>query len=194
MKPTTLMTTLAATALFAVPAFAEEAALKARIAELEAQLAEYEAEKELEAANVALYDKMDLEAFTAHDMETIGEIHAHDVKVIFPDGSLTEGMFPAHEAQIDWLFTTFSDITIPEHPIKFGSGEWTAGLSVTKGTWDSPMHLPDGRVLEPSGKPFEHNVVTLVRWEAGQIAEEYVMWDNFDLYAQIGALEGMICK
>lgn len=54
------------------------------------------------------------------------------------------------------------------------------------------MHLMDGRVLEPTGMSFEVHIVTLVHWKDGQIAEDYLMWDNFDWYRQIGALEAIV--
>lgn len=164
----------------------EVSSLKARVAELEAQVESFEAEKALEAKNVALYDEMDLVAFTGHDMKRIAEIHADDVVVYNPDGSVTRGMTPNHERELQWLFDTFPDIEINEHPIKFGSGDWTAGMSVTTGTFSEPMKLADGSEISPTGKPFKIRIVTLVRWEDGRIAEEYLFWDNLDWNRQIG--------
>lgn len=157
----------------------------AKIAELEAKIAIFEAEKSLEKKNIALYDKMDLVAFTQHDMKTIQEIHADDVLVYNPDGSLTKGM-DKHTGEMQWLFDTFPDIEINEHPIKFGSNNWTAGMSVTTGTFSAPMKLQNGTVIPPTGKKFSIRIVTLVRWENGRIAEEYLFWDNADWNKQIG--------
>lgn len=92
----------------------------------------------------------------------------------------------SHERELQWLFDTFPDIEINEHPIKFGSGDWTAGMSVTTRTFSEPMKLADGSEISPTGKPFEIRIVTLVRWEDGRIAEEYLFWDNLDWNRQIG--------
>ncbi|WKY58631.1 ester cyclase [Vibrio sp. SNU_ST1] len=192
LLPLTLLISLSSASAFA--GNDDVKVLKAKINQLEEKVAMYEAEKTLEAANVARYDKMDLVAFTNHDLDMIGDLHAADVKVINPDGSLTSGWEHNHKAEMEWLFSTYSDVKITEHPIKFGSGDWTAGMSVIKGTWDTPMPLIDGRVLKPTGKAFSTHIVTLVRWEDGQIAEEYLMWDNMDWYGQIGALEAIIGK
>lgn len=160
-------------------------ALKAQINQLEEKVAIFEAEKVLEANNIALYDQMDLEAFTQHDMKTIQAIHADDVLVYNPDGSLTEGM-DKHKHEMQWLFDTFPDIAINQHPIKFGSDNWTAGMSVTTGTFTAPMKLQNGTVIQPTGKSFSIRIVTLVRWDNGRIAEEYLFWDNADWNKQIG--------
>lgn len=88
-------------ALFGVAACTntdDTAALKGQIAELQAKVDAFEAEKALEAKNIALYDKMDLVAFTAHDMDTIKGIHGDDVVVYNPDGSVTRGMTPKTRA------------------------------------------------------------------------------------------------
>lgn len=159
--------------------------LKAQVSDYQKQVARFEAKKALETKNIALYDKMDLVAFTNHDMDTIAEIHADDVKVYNPDGSLTSGM-KNHRGEMQWLFDTFPDIVIEEHPIKFGSGDWTAGMSVTKGTFSAPMKLPNGDSIPPTGKTFKVHIVTLVKWKDGQIEEEYLFWDNADWNKQIG--------
>jgi ketosteroid isomerase-like protein len=159
--------------------------LQKQIDKLQAQVDANKAEKELEANNIALYDKMDLVAFSQHDMKTIAEIHSDNVEVINPDGSITKGM-DKHKGEMQWLFDTFSDIDITDHPIKFGSGNWTAGMSVTSGTFDKPMKLQDGTVIPPTGKKFSIHICTLVRWENGKIAEEYLFWDNLDWNKQIG--------
>jgi ketosteroid isomerase-like protein len=165
------------------------AKLEIKISKLQQELDVYHAKEARETRNIALYDKMDLEAFATHDMKTIKEIHADNVVVYNPDGSITKGMTPNHANEMQWLFDTFPDITINAHPIKFGSGDWTAGMSVTKGTFSAPMKLPNGKVIQPTGKPFEIRIVTLVKWKDGRIAKEYLFWDNLDWNRQIGISE-----
>lgn len=162
------------------------AELKTKIQELEAKVKAFEDEKALVAKNIALYDKMDLVAFNDHDMETISQIHSDDVKVINPDGSLVDGMNPAHRDQLQWMFDSFSDIKVESHPVKFGSGNWTAGMGATTGTFDRPMKLPNGKVIQPTGKKFSVNICTLVLWENGRIKKEYLFWDQDSWNKQIG--------
>lgn len=158
--------------------------LKARIAELEAQVAAYEAERAQTKRHLELYDELDLVAFNNRDMKRLAELHAEDVIVYNPDGKVTTPYEP-HEGELMFLFEAF-DLMIPEHPIGFGYGEWTAGIANVEGKWVNPITLPDGTVLEPTGKTVRLKVATIARWENERIAEEYLFWDNADWNQQIG--------
>jgi hypothetical protein len=46
------------------------------------------------------------------------------------------------------------DIKIKTHPIRFGSGTWTAVTGVMTGTFTKPMPTPDGKSIVPTGKRF----------------------------------------
>ncbi len=168
---------------------AEVKRLKSKVAELENELDRFRKEKETVRKNLSLYDELDLEAFNKRDMERIAEIHAPNVKVYNTDNSLTEGMFPTHEAELNFLFKTFSDFDIYEHPIGFGEEDWTAGIAKCRGTFDTPMTLPNGTVIQPTGKKFEVRVATIAKWEDGRIVEEWLFWDYQDWFRQIGIIQ-----
>ncbi len=179
-----------ASVLMSFDAFAEDdvAVLKARIAELEAQVAAYDAERKQTAQHLATFDELDLVAFNNRDTKRLAEIHAADVKVYNPDGSLTTSYAGHHDKDLEFLFDKF-DWQIPEHIIGFGHDEWTAGVSISTGKWVKPITLPNGHVLEPTGKEFTIRVATLARWENGRIVEEHLFWDNAHLNRQIGLVE-----
>ena len=160
------------------------AALQARIAELEAQVAAHATERAQTARHLETFAEMDLVAFNNRDMDRIREIHADNVIVYNPDGGETS-LFPPHAEELQFLFDTF-DLKIPEHIVSFGFGEWTAGISIPEGRWVKPITTPDGTVLQPTGKPVRLKVATIARWENGRIAEEYLFWDNADWDRQIG--------
>ncbi len=160
--------------------------LESRIVELEEELMKYKEAEDLVQRNLDTFDELDLVAFNNRDMERIAEIHAPDVRVINPDGTVTTPYYPDHEDELAFLFHIFPDFSINEHPIGFGQGNWTAGLSISTGTFFNPMELPDGTVIEPTGKSYEVRVVTLANWEDGRIVEEYLIWDNQDWMSQIG--------
>ncbi|MGD1838437.1 MAG: ester cyclase [Nitrososphaeraceae archaeon] len=159
--------------------------LETQVDILEKKVKMFEKEKALIQKNIVLFDKIDLEAFTNHDMKTIKEIYSDNVRVYNPDGSMTAGI-ALNERNLRQLFNTFPDIKITEHPIKFGFGNWTAGIGVTKGTWSNPMILTNGTVLQPTGKSFEMKIATLIKWNDGRIEEEHLFWDNEDWNKQIG--------
>ena len=181
-----IMVTLAA--LVACSNNAEVEQLKSKVAQLEDKLDGFRNEKKTVRKNLALYDELDLEAFNKRDMKRIAEIHAPDVKVYNTDNSLTEGMFPTHEAELNFLFKTFSDFDIYEHPIGFGEGDWTAGIAKCRGTFDTPMALPNGAIIQPTGKKFEVRVATIAQWKDGRIVEEWLFWDYQDWFRQIGII------
>ncbi len=158
--------------------------LKAKIAKLEAQVASYKAERAITAKNLKTFDDLDLIAFNNRDIELIKQIHATDVKVYNPDGTITEPAAP-HVEELQFLFDTF-DFKVAEHILQFGFGDWTAGISISEGKWIKPLTLPDGTVLQPTGKSVSLKIATIARWENGRIAEEYLFWDNADWNRQIG--------
>ena len=158
--------------------------LKAEIDRLQAQVDTYKAERAVTARNLKTFDDLDLVAFNNRDMELIKQIHAENVKVYNPDGTITEPMAP-HAKELQFLFDTF-DFKVAEHIVGFGFGEWTAGISISKGKWVKPITMPDGKVLQPTGKPVSVKIATIARWKNGRIAEEYLFWDNADWNQQIG--------
>jgi hypothetical protein len=160
--------------------------LKSQIELLQQKISQYELEQDTVQGNLDLFDELDLVAFNNRDMKRIAEIHMPDVKVINRDGKVTEPFDPDHKAELEFLFNTFPDFSINEHTIGFGQGNWTAGLSISTGTFLNPITLEDGTVIEPTGESFEVRIVTLANWEDGRIVEEYLIWDNEDWMRQIG--------
>lgn len=159
--------------------------LRAKVTELQAQVDAHEAERAATAKHLEIFDELDLVAFNNRDMERIKQIHADDVKVYNPDGTITEPMTPHHADELQFLFDTF-DFKVVEHIVGFGFGEWTAGISISTGKWVKPITMPDGTVLQPTGKPVSVKIATIARWENDRISEEYLFWDNADWNRQIG--------
>ncbi len=73
-----------------------------------------------------------------------------DVVVTWPDAHETTGI-ERHIADLKALFKFAPDIKIKVHPIRFGSGTWTAVFSVMTGTFTEPMLTPDGKTIPPTG-------------------------------------------
>ncbi len=78
------------------------------------------------------------------------------------------------------------DITIKVHPIRFGSGSWTAVTGVMTGTFTKPMPTPDGKTIAPTGKRFALGMVTIGHWKGATMDHEWLVWDNQDFMNQIG--------
>lgn len=159
--------------------------LQKEIVKLQSIIDAHNAEREQTKKHLAIFDELDLIAFNNRDMKRLAEIHADDVKVINPNGNLSTPYAPKHVEELKFLFEKF-DAKIPEHIIGFGYGEWTAGVSITKGKWVKPIVLSNGKILQPTGKTFEMPVATLAKWKNGRIVEEHLFWDNAHLNAQVG--------
>jgi hypothetical protein len=118
--------------------------------------------------------------------ERLGESHAKDILVHYPDGHTSKGI-DAHIAELKHMFDFAPDTHIDVHPVRIGSGEWTAVIGIIQGTFTRPMPLPDGKSIPPTGKPYKLNMATIGHWtKAGVMDEEYLFWDNLEFMKQIG--------
>jgi SnoaL-like polyketide cyclase len=60
------------------------------------------------------------------------------------------------------------------HPyyILFGEGDFTCFVTHFTGTFTAPLEMPDGTVIQPTGKPFDVLYSTAARWRDDKIIEE----------------------
>ena len=136
-------------------------------------------------ANLAVFDRLDFDVFSNQKWDELGESHAQDIVVTWPDGHETRGI-DAHIADLKKLFVFAPDIAITEHPIRFGSGSWTTATGVMTGTFSAPMPIGDGQSIPTTGKAFALDMVTVGHWTAGKMDHEWLFWDNADFMKQIG--------
>jgi hypothetical protein len=109
--------------------------------------------------NLALFDRLDFEAWNNRDWDLFRELHAEDVHVS-GYGATTNGI-DEHVGWAEALLAQVPDAKIIGHPIRIGAGDWTAVVGVNG----------DGSMA-----------ATIARWEGGRIAEEYL----FSLMAGAG--------
>jgi len=113
--------------------------------------------------------------------------HAENIKVYYPDGFITEGLYPQHIDMLTPMFVFAPDTKIEQHPIKFGSGDWTTVIGVMEGTFSKPMPIGNGKTIPPTGKKFKLSMATIAHWGPdGKMTEEYLFWDNQSFMKQIG--------
>ena len=101
--------------------------------------------------NLALFDRLDFEAWNGRDWDLFRQLHADDVHVE-GFGQTTDGI-EAHLAWAQAFIAQVPDSTIVAHPIRIGAGDWIAVTGVGN----------DGSTS-----------ATIARWEDGRIAEEYL--------------------
>ena len=136
--------------------------------------------------HIATFDDLDFNVFTHQKWDELKKSHSKDVIVHWPDGHQTKGI-EKHIEDLKAMFVYAPDTRILEHPVKFGSGEWTSVIGVMEGTFTAPMPVLSGKPIPPTGKAFKLAMNTVGRWNAqGTLDEEYLFWDNQTYMQQIG--------
>jgi predicted ester cyclase len=131
------------------------------------------------------FDTLDFDVFSNQKWDRLHESHAKDIVVTWPDGHETRGI-DKHIEDLKAMFVFAPDIAIKTHPIRFGSGAWTAVTGVMTGTFTKPMPLPDGKSIPPTGKRFAIGMATIGHWKNGTMDHEWLFWDNQDFMTQLG--------
>ena len=135
--------------------------------------------------NLKIFDTLDFDVFSNQKWDRLQESHAADIVVTWPDGRETQGI-DRHIADLKAMFVYAPDIAIKVHPIRFGSGTFTAVTGVMTGTFTRPMPTPDGKVIQPTGKRFALSMATVAHWNGKAMDHEWLFWDNQDFMRQIG--------
>ena len=135
--------------------------------------------------NLKVFDTLDFDVFSNQKWDRLGESHSKDIVVTWPDGHETKGL-EKHIEDLKGLFVFAPDITIKEHPIRFGSGSWTTATGVMTGTFSNPMPIGAGKSIPATGKRFALGMATVGHWVNGTMDHEWLFWDNADFMKQIG--------
>lgn len=152
---------------------------------MKAELKKIQDERSAIEKNLATFDTLDYVIFTNQQWERFHESHAKDIKVYWPDGHMTQGL-DVHIEDLKALFVHAPDTRITEHPIRIGSGKYTAVTGVFEGTFTKPLPLGGGKFIQPTGKAFKMPMATVGVWENGVMVEEHLFWDNQTYMKQIG--------
>jgi hypothetical protein len=178
---------IAAVTLGAGQALADDtSSSKSPVPALLQELSKYQDSEKTVGKNIDTFDTLDFEVYTHQKWDRLGESHAQDILVHYPDGHTTKGLHDHIEA-LKPMFVFAPDTRIETHPVKFGSGEWTAVIGVLQGTFTKPMPIGDGKTIAPTGKTYKLTMATIGHWTpAGVMDEEYLFWDNLDFMKQIG--------
>lgn len=138
-------------------------------------------------ANLDIMHRVDT-AWNERDFETLEQLHAPDGVFFFtiPGGANQQD----HLQEMRNFLEAFPDhqIEMP-HLVLFGQGDMITAVSRSSGTHTAPFTLPDGRVIEPTGRVVNMVMTTVARVENGQFVEEIVSFDSLDFFSQLGVAE-----
>lgn len=159
--------------------------MQAKIEEMKKEIKKYTDEKAMIAKNIETFDTLDFVVFSNQEWTRLHESHSKDIRVNWPDGHYTTGI-ERHIEDLKALFVYAPDTSIKVHPIKIGSGDFTAVTGIMTGTFTKPMPIGDGKFIQPTGKKFSIPMCTIGHWKDGVMIEESLFWDNATYMKQIG--------
>lgn len=177
-----VLLTITATMVFGTKSFSQS---KPSVASLQKQIKELTAKNVLVEKNLIKFDTLDFTIFTNQEWTRFHESHSKDIKVNWPDGHFTIGL-ARHIEDLKAMFVYAPDTRIKEHPVRFGSGNYTAVTGIMEGTFTAPMPIGDGKFIQPTGKSFKLPMATIGIWKDGVMVEEYLYWDNQTYMNQLG--------
>lgn len=158
---------------------------QAEVTKLRNQIKELTAGNELVQQYLAKFDTLDYTVFSNQQWVRLHESHAADIIVHWPDGHFTKGI-EKHIEDLKAMFVYAPNTNIKQHPIRFGSKEFTCVVGVMTGTFSKPMPIGGGKFIEPTGKSFSLPMCTVGIWKDGVMTEEYLFWDNQTYMNQLG--------
>jgi hypothetical protein len=139
-----------------------------------------------ERKHLKIFDELDFDIFTHQKWDRLGESHARNIKVHWPDAHTTDGI-EKHIADLAALFVWAPDTRITEHQFRLANGQLTAVTGEMKGTFTKPMPDGTGGWIKPTGKAYKLPMATVGIWNRrNTMDEEYLFWDNQTFFAQIG--------
>ena len=132
------------------------------------------------------FDSLDFQFYSNQKWDSFAISHDANIKVYYPDGAITSGLYPQHIDMLTPMFAFAPDTKITSHPVKFGTGDWTTVIGEMEGTFSKPMPIGNGKTIPPTGKKFKLSMCTVGHWKDGKMIEEYLFWDNQSFMKQIG--------
>ena len=140
----------------------------------------------IERKHLKIFDELDFDIFSHQKWDRLGESHARNIRVNWPDGHFTDGI-DKHIADLAALFVWAPDTRIEQHPFRLANGQLTAVTGEMLGTFTKPMPDGKGGWIKPTGKAFQLPMATVGIWNRhNTMDEEYLFWDNQAFFAQIG--------
>ena len=93
------------------------------------------------------------------------------------NGQVTTGI-EKHIDDLKAMFVYAPNTQIKQHPLRFGSANYTAVTGITTGTFSKPMPIGNGKFIQPTGKSFSLTTCKIGIWKDAAMSEEYLYWDN----------------
>jgi len=132
--------------------------------------------------------KMGDDAFNDRDYAVLEKVHHPDMIAFVPGSAEPIYGRVAHDVAIRQMLRTFPDIRVhcDPYPIQFGSGDWITVVTNVTGAFAGELVLPDGTLIQPTGKGFDVEFAQTTRWHGDQLIWISAFWDTALQAQQIG--------
>lgn len=90
--------------------------LQAKVDSLQNQLKKFTDEKALTEMRIAKFDTLDFDFYSNQKWDKFTHNHADNIKVFYPDGSITTGLYPQHIDQLTPMFVFAPDTKLKRIP------------------------------------------------------------------------------
>lgn len=160
-------------------------ALQAKVDSLQTELKNFTDEKAMVEQHLVRFDSLDFDVYSHAKWDLLNVSHDDNIIVNYPDGHQTKDI-QTHIEELKPMFVFAPDTRIVEHPIRFGSGDYTCVTGYILGTFSKPMPIGGGKTIPPTGKSFKLPMCTVGHWRNGRMIEESLFWDNQAFMKQIG--------
>jgi ketosteroid isomerase-like protein len=110
------------------------------------------------------------DAFNARDFAAVDTVHHPDMVAYIPGNGQPIYGSVAHAAAMQQMLRIFPDMHVnTPYPIQFGSGDWITVITHATGTFRGQMVLPNGKVIAPTGKPFDVEFGQTAKWDGDRL-------------------------
>lgn len=131
------------------------------------------------------------DSWNGQNWDVFRKRHSEDTAVYWPGQPEPTRGRHNHEDESKEFFKTFPDNHLINRPYKilFAQGNHTCSVADFYGTMKGPMKMPEGKIIQPTGKGFHVEFCTVATWnDRGEITEERLFYDQVGLMKQVGLM------
>jgi hypothetical protein len=128
------------------------------------------------------------DAFNSRDWDAVKAVY-HPKLVAYITGNANPIYgWVAYKSALERILSTFPDMHVQNDPyhVQFGIGDWITVVGHATGTFKGRLPLPNGKIIEPTGKNFEVEEGRTSKWDGDQLLAISAFWDSSLLARQIG--------
>ncbi len=134
--------------------------------------------------NLANLQKLNFDGFNKRNWDLVRNMFDLNLISVFSYGDIVQG--PDLNIEFMKQSLSWSPDTHVKHRIQFGHGDLVCMNIIVTGTFTKPMKIPDGTIIQPSGKKYVNNHCSISKWKNGKVVRSDIFMDQGDIMMQLG--------